>query len=141
MVKGRNIRLIHFGGNVMRKIVSQCVTGALVGCGLASCMVAVAPSASATVLGCPTSNVCVYQHARRGGSSQVINGYNGYTDLAPALHDRASSWTNANLRASEGIGEWRRGRQFIGQVLPPGWYEDNLKSVNFNDVADFVKQV
>ncbi len=126
----------------MKSLISmKLLAGSLVACGLASSLVIGAPPASATVLGCPTSNVCVYEHARRGGSSQVINGYNGYTDLSRALHDRASSWTNANVRASEGIGEWRRGRQFIGQTLPPGWYEDNLKSIRFNDMADFVKQV
>ncbi|ORC24362.1 hypothetical protein A7979_10235 [Rothia nasimurium] len=77
-----------------------------------------------------------------GGSRQDISGFAAYTDLNGQLHDKASSWVNANRWVSMGIGEWRNGKQFIGQVLPAGWYENNLHTnANFGDKADFVKQV
>lgn len=92
-------------------------------------------------MGCPSKNVCVYQDSYRRGTPQIISGFDNYTNLNGDLHDRASSWTNANDFTSEAIGEWRNGAEYIGQVLPPGWYEDDLRSVNFNDKADFVKRV
>lgn len=92
-------------------------------------------------MGCPSKNVCVYQDSYRRGTVQIISGFNNYTNLNGYLHDKASSWTNANDITPEAIGEWRKGAEYIGQVLPAGWYEDDLRSVNFNDKADFVKRV
>lgn len=92
-------------------------------------------------MGCPSKNICVYEHSHRQGTSQIISGFNHYTNLNSQLHDRASSWTNANDHTNIAIGEWSRGKEIIGQILPPGWYEDNLKSVGFNDRADWVKRV
>lgn len=99
------------------------------------------PADAATTMGCPGKHVCVYQDSHRQGTAQIISGFNKYTNLNRDLHDKASSWTNANDITPEAIGEWRNGQEYIGQVLPPGWYEDNLQTVNFNDKADFVRRV
>lgn len=99
------------------------------------------PADAATTMGCPSKNVCVYQHNSRLGTVQIISGFNNYTNLNKYLHDQASSWTNANDYTAEAIGEWRNGAERIGQVLPAGWYEDSLGSVGFDNVADYVKRV
>ncbi|WP_272878616.1 peptidase inhibitor family I36 protein [Rothia nasisuis] len=105
-------------------------------------LTATAPASQAAVFHCPTSTVCVHANIGFGGSRQDISGFAAYTDLNGQLHDKASSWVNANRWVSMGIGEWRNGKQFIGQVLPAGWYENNLHTnANFGDKADFVKQV
>lgn len=101
------------------------------------------PAAQAAVFHCPTSTICVHADNNFGGARQDISGFAAYTDLNGHLHDKASSWINANRYVSMGIGEWRRGSgEFIAQTLPPGWYEDNLgRNANFDNKADFVKQV
>lgn len=121
----------------LKKVASSLAATVAVGSGT---LIVAAPAADAAVFNCPTSTVCVYEHTGLWGNQQNISGYAAYTDLNGHLHDKASSWINANVRTSMAIGEWRSGRQHIGQVLPPGWYEDNLHNVNFGDKADFVKQ-
>lgn len=100
--------------------------------------------AQASVLSCPTSNVCVYAEANflTGGSYawQKTSGFSAYADLAPGIHDRASSWINANNSQHMGIGEWVNGGQFIAQRLNAGWKDNNLSDIGFNDRADFVLQ-
>ncbi|MCH6471303.1 hypothetical protein [Sinomonas terrae] len=97
-----------------------------------------AAPAHADIYGCSTSTVCIYEHTYRGGAKQSVSGYASYTDLNGSLHDRASSWTNACRSQGFAIGEWRNGRPYNGQLLPAGWYEDDLRTAGFNDMADYV---
>ncbi len=104
--------------------------------------IATVPASQASVYGCPTSTVCVHSDIRFTGAEQRISGYSWYTDLYSSLHDRASSWINANRYSTEAIGEWRGGHKYIAQVLPAGWYEDNLgKNAGFDNKADFIQRI
>lgn len=98
------------------------------------------PASQAAVYHCPTSHVCVHSDNYFRGAQQTINGHSHYTNLNGQLHDKASSWINANRYAYMQIGEWHNSRMVIGQTLPPGWYENNLgRNASFNDRADWVK--
>lgn len=104
-------------------------------------LTAAAPASQAAVFHCPTSTVCVHSDNYFGGARQDISGFAPYTDLNGHLHDKASSWVNANRWTAMGIGEWRSGKKFIGQILPAGWYENNLgRNAGFDNKADFVTQ-
>lgn len=95
--------------------------------------------AQASIYNCATSAVCVYQGEYYAPLSQSLSGFTSYSDLNSNLHDQASSWINACNSQTFGIGEWRSGQRFIGQILPAGWVEDRLgPNANFNDKADFV---
>lgn len=97
--------------------------------------------AQASVYGCSTSTVCVYQNEYYGGAAQSASGFTGYTDLNSQLHDQASSWINACNSQGFVIGEWRNGSMYNGEYLPAGWVEDRLgPNANFNDMADYVAQ-
>lgn len=126
---------------MISSLFRKVMTVGLVTSGAVGGLVATSGPAEARVFGCPTHYECVYQHSGLRGESQVISGYVPYADLDSRLHDRVSSWANANRNTYIGIGEWRFGKQYIAQTLPPEWYEASLRSVNFNDKADFVMQV
>ncbi|MFW0178459.1 peptidase inhibitor family I36 protein [Rothia sp. P7208] len=98
------------------------------------------PAANASVYACPTSNVCVYEHEWFHGASQTISGYATYTDLVGGLHDRVTSWINANRYATEYLGDRSWWGQEETRYLPAGWYEHNLSNSGFNDRADYVRR-
>ena len=97
---------------------------------------------------CSFRHVCVWEHSNFRGVRQEISGFADYTDLNGSLHDRASSWTNANESTREYIGEWRNtryGRKAVALAyLDPGWSGTNLQHdvhydrTDSNDQADFV---
>ena len=95
----------------------------------AGSIVAVAPAAQATdypgVWNCPASHVC-------------ISGYYSYANVSEYMHDRGSSWMNANYYRSEWLGDWSHGRMIHGSHLPPQYRGTNLVHDNFNDRVDFV---
>lgn len=100
----------------------------------------VATPAQADIYGCRTSHNCVYEHKDFRGQSQVVSGYNQYTEIEPRLHDRVTSWINANRHQPMVLGDWGPGRQTktVTQHLPPGWVYRHLGDIGFNDKADFV---
>lgn len=107
--------------------------------GIGALSVTAAP-AQAVKDGCPNSIVCVYEHSYFRGTPQLINGFAAETNLKPGIQDRASSWTNGNLRASAMLGEWRSGKR-VGITLAPQSSIGDLTTVGFNDRADFVKRI
>lgn len=109
--------------------------------GLAGVSLGGATPANAGIYECPTSTVCLFTGNWFTGLRQDISGFSKYADLNASQHDNTTSWVNANKWASMGIGEWRNGRQFIAQVLPPGWVEEDLRygvKPSFNNMADFI---
>lgn len=97
-----------------------------------------AAPAQAAIYNCPTSFVCTYQGYGLGGQWDNSNGYNSYTNLTYVTKDKAMSWANACNNQHFIIGDWRNGTAYNGQHLPPGWYEEDLRTVNFAKVADYV---
>ena len=92
---------------------------------------------------CPERHVCVWTDIDFHGTRQAISGYADYTDLNGHLHDRASSWVNANYSTIEWLGEWHRGKPFGGSYLKPRHKGTDLRDDithgrHFNDRADFV---
>ena len=100
------------------------------------------------VIDCEFRHVCVWEHEEFQGVKQQISGFSPYTDLNGALHDRASSWTNANGVTTECLGDWRSSwysRKAVAlSYLKAGWSGTNLQDdihydgTDSNDQADFV---
>ncbi|WP_284512883.1 peptidase inhibitor family I36 protein [uncultured Rothia sp.] len=108
----------------------------------AGSIVAVAPAAQATdypgVWNCPASHVCIWEHSDFRGVKDTISGYHSYANVSAYMHDRGSSWMNANYYRNEWLGEWSHGRKLLGSYLPPQYRGTNLVHDNFNDRVDFV---
>ena len=108
----------------------------------AGSIVAVAPAAQATdypgVWNCPASHVCIWEHSDFRGVKDTISGYYSYANVSEYMHDRGSSWMNANYYRSEWLGDWSHGRMIYGSHLPPQYRGTNLVHDNFNDRVDFV---
>ncbi|WP_160311331.1 MULTISPECIES: peptidase inhibitor family I36 protein [Rothia] len=108
----------------------------------AGSIVAVAPAAQATdypgVWNCPASHVCIWEHSDFRGVKDTISGYYSYANVSEYMHDRGSSWMNANYYRSEWLGDWSHGRMIHGSHLPPQYRGTNLVHDNFNDRVDFV---
>ena len=89
----------------------------------AGSIVAVAPVAQATdypgVWNCPASHVCIWEHSDFRGVKDTISGYHSYANVSAYMHDRGSSWMNANYYRNEWLGEWSHGRKLLGSYLPP----------------------
>lgn len=108
----------------------------------AGSIVATAPVAQATdyygVWNCPESHVCIWEHSDFRGVKDTISGYQSYANVSAYMHDRGSSWMNANYYRNEWLGEWSHGRKLLGSYLPPQYRGTNLVHDNFNDRVDFV---
>ena len=108
----------------------------------AGSIVAVAPAAQATdypgVWNCPASHVCIWEHSDFHGVKDTISGYYSYANVSEYMHDRGSSWMNANHYRTEWLGDWVNGRKTYGSTLPPQYRGTNLSHDNFNDRVDFV---
>ena len=100
------------------------------------------------VIDCEFRHVCVWEHSHFRGAKQQVSGFAAYTDLNGYLHDRASSWGNANELTTEYLGEWQYdwfGRKLVAlSYLEPNTSGNNLQDdirpngQNSNDKADFV---
>ena len=105
-------------------------------------IVATAPAAQATdhygVWGCPANHVCIWEHSDFRGFKEIISGYRSYANVSEYMHDRGSSWMNANKYRGEWLGEWSNGRMVPGSHLHPQFRGTNLVHDNFNDRVDFV---
>ena len=108
----------------------------------AGSIVATAPVAQATdyygVWNCPESHVCIWEHSDFRGVKDTISGYQSYANVSEYMHDRGSSWMNANKYRGEWLGEWSNGRMVPGSHLHPQFRGTNLVHDNFNDRVDFV---
>lgn len=108
----------------------------------AGSIVATAPVAQATdyygVWNCPESHVCIWEHSDFRGVKDIISGYQSYANVSEYMHDRGSSWMNANKYRGEWLGEWSNGRMVPGSHLHPQFRGTNLVHDNFNDRVDFV---
>ena len=108
----------------------------------AGSIVGTAPVAQATdyygVWNCPESHVCIWEHSDFRGVKDTISGYQSYANVSEYMHDRGSSWMNANKYRGEWLGEWSNGRMVPGSHLHPQFRGTNLVHDNFNDRVDFV---
>jgi hypothetical protein len=108
----------------------------------AGSIVAAAPAAQATdypgVWNCPESHVCIWEHSDFRGVKDTISGYHSYANVSAYIHDRGSSWMNANKYRGEWLGEWSGIRKVYGSHLPPQYRGTDLTHDNFNDRVDFV---
>ena len=108
----------------------------------AGSIVAVAAASEATDYpggwNCPASHVCIWEHSDFRGVKDTISGYHSYANVSAYMHDRGSSWMNANYYRNEWLGEWSHGRKLLGSYLPPQYRGTNLVHDNFNDRVDFV---
>ena len=92
---------------------------------------------------CPFRHTCIWSDSVFRGDLQITSGFSHYTDLNGGLHDRASSWVNANEYTTMWLGEWVNGRHdwnhlVWGSAVWAGYKETNLIHSGFNDRADFV---
>lgn len=115
------------------------MTGIIAGAALGVAVFGGAAPAQAGIYNCPTSMTCVYEAKGRGGLYDNSWGFSPSTNLTDRTLNKASSWINACNNQHFVIGDWINGKAVIGQHLPPGWWETDLSTVNFNDRADYVR--